>query len=130
MAYTPKPENASQSSGISPRNSWEGQFKDSPETAEIPPLQAKLSPILKQAWKGGSPNDISFLTADLAGLWEVSRVHIKLVNKLIKMKRRPNRKALQQLLIDIEINWFSAAPGHLKTMKGEIGRLRKSLWTD
>src|ERR1700756_967432 len=75
--------------------------------AEILPLQAKLRPILKQAWPDGSEKDISWLTADLAGLWEVSRVHIALVGRLLRMADKPNKRKLQQISQALDISWFS-----------------------
>jgi hypothetical protein len=96
-------------------------------TAEILPLQTKLKPILQRAWPKGSDKDISWLTVDLAALWEVSRVHIILIKKLLRMKGKPNKKLLGQLLIDLEINWYSNASGHLETLEKELNKLRRAL---
>ena len=107
-----------------PRDSW----RIPAPTAEILPLQAKLAPLLKRAWPGGSEADISGLTADLAGLWEVSRVHIILVRKLVKMVGRLDRRRLQDLSQDFDVNWFSNAASHMKTMKRELARFKSSLY--
>lgn len=97
-------------------------------TAEIQPLQNKLKPLLKRAWPDGSERDISWLTVDLAALWEVSRIHIILVRKLLKMGDRLDRAELQQFSQDLEINWFSNASGPLKTMKNVLPRFKASLY--
>jgi hypothetical protein len=97
-------------------------------TAEILPLQAKLRPILKRAWPDGSEKDISWLTADLAGLWEVSRVHIALVRKLLRMTNKPNKRKFQEISQALDSNWFSNAPGHLETMATELARFKASLY--
>jgi len=109
---------------VLPRGSW----KIPAPTAEILPLQAKLTPLLKRAWPNGKETDISGLTADLAGLWEVSRVHIILVRKLLKMADGLDRRRLQDVTQDLDVNWFSNASGHLKTMKRELGRFKNSLY--
>jgi len=102
-------------------------FEIPAHTAEIVPLQIKLKPLLKRDWVGGSEKDISWLTADLAALWEVSRVHIILVEKLLKMKSKPTKRLLEKILIDLEINWVSNASGHLKTLERELVKFRESL---
>ena len=109
-----------------PRGSW----KIPAPTAEILPLQTKLRPLLKRAWPHGSPKDISWLTADLAGLWEVSRVHIILVRKLLSMAGRPDRRKLQELSQELDVNWFSNASSHMRTMKRELARFKSSLYSD
>jgi hypothetical protein len=96
-------------------------------TAEILPLQGKLRPILKHGWPDRTAKDIGWTTADLAGLWEVSRMHIILVRKLLRMGRKPDRNKLRQILLDLEINWFSNAEGHMHTLKHELARLRREL---
>jgi hypothetical protein len=96
-------------------------------TAEIVPLQAKLKPILQRAWPKGSDKDISWLTVDLAALWEVSRVHIILIKKLLRMKGKPNKKLLAQIAIELEINWYSNASGHLETLEQELNKLQRGL---
>jgi hypothetical protein len=107
-----------------PRQSW----KIPSTTAEILPLQTKLRPILKRAWPEGSEKDISWFSADLAGLWEVSRVHIILVRKLLKAADKLDKAKLQQLSQELDVNWFSNAPGYLETMKKELARFKASLY--
>jgi hypothetical protein len=96
-------------------------------TAEILPLQQKLRPILKHGWPNRSDKDIGWTTADLAGLWEVSRMHIILVRKLLRMGRKPDRNKLREILLDLEINWFSNAEGHMRTLKRELVGLQRDL---
>jgi len=97
-------------------------------TTEILPLQNKLKPLLKRAWPDGSEKDISWFTVDLAALWEVSRVHIILVRKLLKMGDKLDRVELQQWSQDLDVNWSSNASGPLKTMKKVLPRLKASLY--
>jgi hypothetical protein len=97
-------------------------------TAEILPLLSKLRPFLKRAWPSGSEKDISWMSADLAALWEVSRTHITLIKKLLKMGRKPSRANLRQISIDLEINWSSNAPGHMQTLRRELARFRRTLY--
>src|SRR6202158_546789 len=93
-------------------------------TAEILPVQEKLRSLLKRAWPDANEKDISWMAADLAGLWEVSRVHVNLVRKLLKMGNTLNRDKLLQISIDLDINWFVNAPGHMQTLKHELARFR------
>jgi len=95
--------------------------------SEILPLQAKLRPLLKRAWPDGSEKDISWMTADIAALWEVSRTHILIVKKLLRMGAKPNGSELRQISIDLDINWFSNASGHMQTLKRELARFNRSL---
>jgi len=97
-------------------------------TAEILPLQKKLKPLIQRAWPDGSDKDISWFVADLAGLWEVSRVHIILVRKLLKMADELEREKLQQLSQELDVNWFSNATGHLDTMKKDLARFKASIY--
>jgi hypothetical protein len=103
------------------------ELRISAPTAEILPLQARLRPLLKRAWPVGSEKDISWMTADLAGLWEVSRAHIILVKKLLRVGGEFNRDKLQQIAIDLDINWYVNARGHMETLKHELARFRASL---
>ncbi len=96
-------------------------------TAEILPLQSRLRPFLKRAWPSGSDKDISWMTADLAALWEVSRTHITLVKNLLKMGRKPSRAKLRQISIDLDINWSSNAPAHMQTLRRELAKFRRTL---
>jgi|HubBroStandDraft_4_1064222.scaffolds.fasta_scaffold417904_1 hypothetical protein len=102
-------------------------------TAEILPLQARLRPLLRSAWPDASEKEISWLTADLAGLWEVSRVHVILIRKLLKMadkRSKPDLRRLSNIAVEIDINWFSNAPGHMKTMKRELARFTTCLFAN
>jgi len=96
-------------------------------TAELLPLQAKLKPILKRAWAKGGDKDISGLTVDLAALWEVSRVHIILIKELLKMKAKPDKERLAQILVELQVNWFSNASGHTETLERELTKIRRAL---
>ena len=77
----------------------------------------KLHPLLKRAWPDGSKRDVSWLTAELAALWEVSRVHIILVQNILKMGDRPNRRRLRLIAVKLDVNWFSDGPGFMKSMR-------------
>ena len=97
-------------------------------TAEILPIQKKLLPLLRRAWPEATEKDVSWLSADLAALWEVSRVHAILIRKMLKMGSRPNKSQLQEIAQELDVNWFSNASGHMKTMKGELSRFKASLY--
>jgi hypothetical protein len=104
------------------------EMRISVAAAEILPLQARLRPILKRAWPSGGEKNVSWLTADLAGLWEVSRVHIMLIEKLLQQGNKLNKDELKGISIDLEINWSSNAPGHIQTLKRGLSRFRSSLY--
>jgi len=97
-------------------------------TADIIPLQRELNSLLKRAWADGSEKDINWFTADLAGLWEVSRMHIILLRKLLKTADKLDKAKLQQLSQELDVNWFSNAPRHLATMKKQLARFKASLY--
>jgi hypothetical protein len=97
-------------------------------TAEILPLQEKLRPLLKRAWPQGSERDISFLTCDLAGLWEVSRLHIILVRRLLKTSPELSETDLRDIVMELHINWLSTAPGHIKDMKRKLAQFDANLY--
>ena len=99
-----------------------------PWTAEILPLQKKLLPLLKRVWPDASDKEISWFVADLTGLWEVSRWHIALVQKLLRIDNKVDKSNLQEWSEDLDINWFSNAPGHLKTMRKELDQFKASLY--
>lgn len=95
-------------------------------TAEILPLQKKLRPLLRRAWPDASEKDISWFTADLAGLWEVSRWHIKLVRKLLKIHPIRDIGKLQDISQELDVNW-SNARSHLEIFEGELQDSAQSL---
>lgn len=97
---------------------------------EIVPLQNKLGPLLSRAWPDGSKRDISWLTVDLAALWEVSRTHIILVRRLLRMGRRFNRAEMQDISQELYVNWCSNAPRHLETFERELARFKASLYRE
>jgi hypothetical protein len=94
---------------------------------EILLLEAKLRPILRRVWSAGSDKDVSWMAADIAGLWEVSREHISLVKKLTRMGRSFDRDKLRDLMIECDINWKVNAPAHVQTLKGKLDRFMRSL---
>ena len=106
----------------------DGSQKIAASTAEILPLQAKLTALLRRSWPRGSDKDISWLAADLAGLWEVSRLHIILVQRLVRMMGNANRRGLQDIAQELYVNWFSNATGHMQTMKQELAQFKASLY--
>ena len=72
---------------------------------------------------------MSWLVADLAGLWEVSRVHMILVQNLLTIgDRANNRRRLQVVAQELDVNWFSNATGHIETMRRELARFKDSLY--
>lgn len=98
-------------------------------TADILRLEKKLRLFLKHAWPDAKPKDISYLSTDLAALWEVSRLHIILVRNMLKMRTKLKRRELQGLSQELDVNWFSNASGHMKSMKGELARFKSSLYS-
>jgi hypothetical protein len=92
-------------------------------TSGILPLERRLRPAVKRLWPDGSERDISWLTADLAALWEVSRVHMMLVRKLIGTANGSGKQRVLDISTDLEVNWFSNASNHMRTMKRELRRL-------
>ena len=105
-------------------------WKIPPLIAEILRLERQLRPIIERAWPDGSEKDISWMTAELAGLWEVSRKHIILIRKLLKMKRKPDTQKLRQISQELYINWFSDASTYMKTLEPELARFKRSLFKD
>ena len=101
--------------------------KISAAVAEIFPVQERLRPVLRRAWPNGSDKDISWLAADLAGLWKVSRIHFLITNRLFKMGNHPDHDALRRILIDLKINWIEDAMSHIRTLKGEVRRFSNSM---
>jgi hypothetical protein len=118
------PETPQQIRDLFSRKKW----KLSTPTREILPFQNALRPILKLAWRDASDREISWMTADLAGLWEVSRTHIILMKKLLKMNGKLNEQDLRQLAAALEVNWFTNASGHMETLKRELNRFTRSLY--
>lgn len=98
-------------------------------TREIIPLQQKLRPLLKRAWPDASDKDISWLTADLAGLWEVSRWHVKLIRELLKTRPKGDKGKLQRISQELDVNW-SNARSHLKTFERGLSRFKRSLYSE
>jgi hypothetical protein len=105
-------------------------LKISAPNREIVPLQNKLGALLSRAWPDGSKRDISWLTVDLAALWEVSRIHIILVRRLLRMGRRFNRAEMQDISQELYVNWCSNAAGHLETFERELARFKASLYRE
>lgn len=97
-------------------------------TRQILPLQRKLRPLLRRAWPEASDKDIGWLNADLAGLWEVSRWHVKLIRELLKTKPR-DRVKLQRISQELDVNW-SNARSHLETLERELSRFKRSLYSE
>jgi hypothetical protein len=95
--------------------------------AEISSVQERLRPLLKRAWPDGSDKDISWLAADLAGLWKVSRIHMSIVERLLEIGNRAERDDMKEVLMNLEINWLQDARSHIQTLSGELRRSSRSL---
>ena len=99
-------------------------------TAEILPIQKQLKVLLKRVWPDGSDEDLSGLSVTLAGLWEVSRKHIILIRKLLGMKGKLDRKKLQDISRELDVNWLSYASDHLSELRPALERLKYSLYAE
>lgn len=90
---------------------------------EIVPIQNELAGLLRRVSRKLNRDNVTSVSANLAGLWEVSRVHISLVGTLIKMSDRINDEKLAAVARELFINWFSNASDHMATLKRPLSRL-------
>ena len=90
---------------------------------EIGPIQSELGVPLKRAWRDASERDIAEMTVNLAGLWEVSRVHVLSIGQLLKVGNKMEKERFTEIARTLFINWFSNASGHMETLKRPLARL-------
>lgn len=90
---------------------------------EIRPVQDHVGEILCRSWTKGNRDDITSLSVGLAGLWEVSRVHIQLLGELLDVDAGIHERELTELSRSLFVNWFSNAFDHMKSLKRPLSRL-------
>lgn len=98
-------------------------FQEREPIREIVPIQHELGVLLTRLSRRLKLNDISSISGPLAGLWEISRVHVLLVAELIKKSKRVDEDQLIEIARQLFINWFSNASDHMETLKRPLSRL-------
>lgn len=119
----------------------EGRTKSSSRKVVAPVLPLKINKTQKQmiAISGNlkklfiktcprcTSRDISYFTADMSGLWEVSKVHERLIHSLLHCSYPKDKEKIENLLMEITVNWLSQAADHLSTLRKILPRLRRSV---
>ena len=91
-------------------------------------IQTTLSSLFRRASPKSLRRDISWMSVDLAGLWEVSKTHQSHIRRLLKCSYPEDRDRIQLLVTEIQINWLSQAVDHLKTLNRILPRVRSMLY--
>jgi hypothetical protein len=99
-------------------------------TKRILQIQSRLQALFRRAIPRVRDRDISWVCADLAGLWEVSHKHEACIRRLMGMRIRNRRdiEKLAELSTEIEVNWLSQASDHLDTLAKLLPRIQKALY--
>ena len=97
-------------------------------------IQLKLGSLLKQAAPRSKPRDVSWMSVDLAGLWEVGLNHKRHVRELLKCSYPRDREKIEELLTEMQVNLLSQGADHLKTLQKILPRVRsavyRAVWRD
>lgn len=98
-------------------------FEEREPIREIVPIQQEVGVLLSRVTRRLNRKDITSISAPLAALWEVSRLHLLLVAELIKKSNPVDEDRLIEIGRQLFINWFSNASGYMETLKRPLSRL-------
>jgi hypothetical protein len=95
---------------------------------QILAIQTALSALFRQASPHSTAKDISWMSADLAALWEVSRNHERHVRQLLKCSYPRDRAKIENLLTEMLVNLVSQGADHLETLQRILPRIRGAVY--
>ena len=91
-------------------------------------IQTNLNSLLSLASPNSTAKAISWTCVDFAGLWEVSKNHISTMRRLLKCSYPRDRKKIEDLLTEIQVNLLSQGADHLKTLQVNLPRIRRDVF--
>jgi hypothetical protein len=91
-------------------------------------VQLKLTSLLKLAAPKLKPRDVSWMSVDIAGLWEVGLNHKRHVRELLKCSYPRDREKIDKLLTEMQVNLLSQGADHLKTLQKSLPRVRSAVY--
>jgi hypothetical protein len=95
---------------------------------ELLAISAALSTLLHRASPRSTAKDISWMSVDIAGLWEVSKNHERHVRQLLKCSYPRDRAKIENLLTEMLVNLISQGADHLETLQRILPRIRSAVY--
>lgn len=95
---------------------------------EILAIQSALYSIFRSASPRSKARDLGWISADLAGLWEVSIRHERDIRRLLKCSYPRDRSTIEKLMTEILVNLLSDGLSHLTTLKKLFPPLRELIY--
>src|SRR5258708_4713602 len=81
---------------------------------QILDIQSALWALFRRASPRSKPRDLSWVSAGLAGLWEVSVRHKQHIRSLMKCSYPRDRSRIEKLMTEILVNMMSQGASHIE----------------
>ncbi len=106
-------------------------FSDDPNQDRVLRRLVELQDRFNNQLQSASPGCSREVSADtavtMAALWEVSILHQRYVERLLKMEFPHDTDALRMWTIEVEVNWLSQARGFMRDLDKLLDECRRSL---